>query len=65
VAEQDEEVQQQLGHLRVPDGETHQHLPTLVVVICQERGGEGGGDGHGPCLYNKKRRASKQSRRDR
>jgi hypothetical protein len=58
VAEQDEEVQEQLGHLRVPDGEPHQRS-------CEERAGEGG-DGAcvgGGCLYNKSREEAERASR--
>jgi hypothetical protein len=34
VAEQEEQVQQQLGQLRAPHGETHQHLLLLACLVC-------------------------------
>jgi len=60
VAEQEEEVEEQLGHLRVPDGEPHQHLPAYLVVLvinCQEREGLAL-----PCLFYNSKEGTKQSR---
>jgi hypothetical protein len=34
VAEEEEQVQQQLGQLRAPHGETHQHLLLLACLVC-------------------------------